>query len=92
MNRVGSHSKKKTATETTIRLLVAFIAGLTVIAVVLLFAVWTFVRTIEAAVSRKSRSLKEPDNWFVVSQVKQLTTAIDGQDCFACQEGLVTTT
>lgn len=59
LNWIWIH-KKKAARDTAMRLLVAFLAGLTFIAVIALFAVWTSVCTIEAAVGRKLRSLKEP--------------------------------
>lgn len=71
LNWIWIHSKKA-ATDTAIRLLVAFMAGLTFIAVIALFAVWTSVCTIEAAVGRKSRSLKEPYQWFVVPEVQEI--------------------
>lgn len=50
----------------------AFLAGLTFIAVIALFAVWTSVCPIEAAVGRKLRSLKEPYQWFVVPEVQEI--------------------
>lgn len=63
---------KKAGRDTAIRFLVAFVAGLTSIAVIALFAVWRSVFTIEAAVGRKSRSLKEPYHWFVVPEVQEI--------------------
>lgn len=92
MNWVLIHSKKKAATDTVMHLLVAFASGLTFIAVITLFAVWTSVCTIEAAVGRKSRSLKEPHHWFVVPKVKKPKDAIDGQDCRAGQVGFASVT
>ena len=83
---------KKAATDTAIRLLVAFIAGLTFIAVIALFAVWRSVCTIEAAVGRKSRSLKESYHWFVVPEVQRSKDAIDGQMWRASQVGFADVT
>lgn len=72
LNWIRIQSKKKAATDTAMRLLVAFLAGLTCIAVIALFAVWTSVCTIKAAVGRKLRSLKEPYQWFVVPEVQEI--------------------
>ena len=72
MNWIWIHSKEKAATDTAMRLLVDFLAGLTFIAVIALFAVWASVCTIEAAVGRKLRSLKEPYQWFVVPEVQEI--------------------
>ena len=98
MNWIWIHSKEKAATDTAMRLLVAFLAGLTFIAVIALFAVWTSVCTIEAAVGRKLRSLKEPYQWFVVTngssfrKSKRSKDAIDGQMCRASQVGFASVT
>lgn len=92
LNWIWIQSKKKAATDTAMRLLVAFLAGLTFIAVIALFAVWTSVCTIEAAVGRKLRSLKEPYQWFVVPEVKRSKDAIDGQMCRASQVGFASVT
>ena len=59
MNWIWIQSKKKAATDTAMRLLVAFLAGLTFIAVIALFAVWTSVCTIEAAVGRKNKTAEQ---------------------------------
>ena len=70
LNWTWIYSKNKTATDTVMHLLAAFITGLTFIAVITLFAVWTSICTIKSAVGRKSRSLEEPHSWFVIPEVK----------------------
>ena len=61
------HGKKNAAMDTAIRLLVAFVAALTLIVLIAVFGVWTSAASIGAAVRRKSRSVKEPSDWFVIS-------------------------
>lgn len=53
--------------DAAIRLVVTFVAVLTLIALIAVFGVWTSTRSIVAAVGRKSRTVKEPSDWFVIS-------------------------
>ena len=61
------YGKKKAAMDAAIRLLVLFVTALTLIALVALFGVWTSAGSIGAAIGRKSRTVKEPPDWFVIS-------------------------
>ena len=67
LNWTWLHDKEKAVTDAAIRLLVAFVAALTLIALIAVFGVWTSARSIVAAVGRKSRTVKEPSDWFVIS-------------------------
>jgi phosphate/sulfate permease len=62
------HGKKNAAIDAATRLLVALVAVLTFIALIAVFGVWTSARRIIAAVGRKSRTVKEPSDWFVISR------------------------
>ena len=68
MNWTWLHGKKKAATDAAIRLLVTFVAVLTLIALMALFAIWTSASSIIRAVGPKPRNVKEPSDWFVVSE------------------------
>ena len=67
LNWTWRHGKKKAVTDAAMRLLVGFVAVLTLIALIAVFGLWTSVGSIVAAVSRKSRTVKEPSDWFVIS-------------------------
>jgi hypothetical protein len=62
------HSKKKAATDAAMRFLVTFVVALTLIALIAVFGVWTSAGRVVAAAGRKSRTVKEPSDWFIISR------------------------
>ncbi len=57
--------KKNAAKDAAILMLVAFVAVLTFIVLIARFGVWTSAGSIVTAVGRKSRSVKEPSDWYL---------------------------
>ena len=68
LNCTWLHGKKKGVMDAAKGLLVAFVTALTLIVLIALFGVWTSAASIGAVVRRKSRRVKEPSDWFVISR------------------------
>ena len=68
LNCTWLHGKKKGVMEAAKGLLVALVTALTLIVLIVLFGVWTSAASIGAVVRRKSRRVKEPSDWFVISR------------------------
>ena len=64
-------ARTKAATDAAIRVLVACVAGLTLIALIAVFGVWTSAGNIVAAVGRKSRTVKEASDGSSFPEVKK---------------------
>ena len=67
LNCTWRHGKKKAVTDAAMHLLVGLVAVLTLITLITVFGLWTSAGSIVAAVGRKSRTVKEPSDWFVIS-------------------------
>jgi len=65
LNWTWIRGKKKAAKDAVILVLVAFVAVLTFIVLMAIFGVWTSAGSIVTAVGRKSRSAKEPSDWYL---------------------------
>jgi hypothetical protein len=68
LNCTCLHGKKKGVMEAAKGLLVAFGTALTLILLIALFGVWTSAASIGGVVRRKSRRVKDPSDWFVISR------------------------
>jgi hypothetical protein len=68
LNCTWLEGKKKGVMDAAKGLLVAFGTALTLILLIALFGVWTSAASIRGVVRRKSRRVKEPSDWFVISR------------------------
>ena len=72
LNWTWLHRKERAAMDAGIRLLVTFATVSTLIALIAVFGVWTSAGRIVTVMGRKSRTVEEPSDWFVISGVETL--------------------